>query len=71
MVLIEGHQTEGGQEPSMPDVELNSTALTIAIQRELSELVKIFKANRDDERVRIIQARVTALAVARMNLKGP
>lgn len=54
----------------MIDVEMNSTAITIAIQRELADLARIRKADRQDGRLQSIYAGVNELAVARMNLKG-
>jgi hypothetical protein len=49
--------------------EPNSTSITIEIQRELAEAARLRKANRNDPRIKGIMARVTDLAVARMNLK--
>ncbi len=47
---------------------LNSTMLTIAIQRELAVIAKLLKegVDRRDERVMEGQARVRELALARM-----
>jgi hypothetical protein len=68
----EGKAVYEGDSEYIPlsDVEMNSTALTIAIQRELSEYADIFKDDRSDPRLRTIQSRINYLALARMNLKS-
>jgi len=48
--------------------EPNSTSITIEIQSELAKAARLRKANRDDPRIKGIMAKVTELAVARMNL---
>jgi hypothetical protein len=54
----------------MEQLSQNSTALTIAIQRELAAIVKLRKfagLQRNDPRIQQGYARVTELALARMN----
>lgn len=52
------------------EVELNSTSITIEIQREMAEAVRLRKADRNDPRIKTLMVRIDELAQRRRSLLG-